>query len=83
MHPTIKCTLFIKRMLSSRYKLLLIKRMHLIGVVFCDPDLDRLKSMWSPHIFGEIMAMNNAVMLEDRVSDKSPALVILSGSYKR
>ena len=70
-------------MLYSRNKLLFIKRMRLIGVAFYEPDLDRLESMWSPDIFGEMMATNNAVMQEDRVSDKSPALVILSGSYKR
>ena len=35
-HPGIKCTLFITCMLSSRYKLLFIKRMRLIGVVFYD-----------------------------------------------
>ena len=57
-------------MLSSRHKLLFIKRMRLIGVAFYEPDLDRLESMWSPDIFGEMMATNNAVMQEDRVSDK-------------
>ena len=67
-------------MLSSRHKLLFIKRMRLIGVVFNEPDLDRLDSMWSPDILGEMVATNKAVMQEDRVSDKSPALVILSGS---
>ena len=67
MHPAIK------RMPSSRHKLLFIKHMHLIGVVFHEPDLDRLESMWSPDIFGEMMATNNAVMQEDRVSDKSPS----------
>ena len=77
----IRSTLFIKRKLSSHHKLLFIKRMRLIGVVFYEPDLDRLKSMWSPGIFGEMMATNNAVMQEDRVSDKSPALV-LSDSCK-
>ena len=66
-------------MLSSRHKLLFIKRMRLIGVAFNEPDLDRLDSMWSPDILGEMMATNKAVMQEDRVSDKSPALVILSG----
>ena len=76
----IKHTLFIKCMLSSSYKLLLIKCMHLIGVAFYEPNLDRLESMWSPDIFGEMIATNNE---EDRVSDKLPALVILSGSYKR
>ena len=69
-------------MLSSRHKLLFIKRMRLIGVAFYEPDVDRLESMWSPDIFGEMMATNN-VMQEDRVSDKSPALAILSGSCKR
>ena len=61
-------------MLSSRYKLLFIKRMRLIGMAFYEPDLDQLEStcMWSP----DILAMNNAVMQEDRVSDKSPALAI-------
>ena len=63
-------------MLSSRHKLLFIKRMHLIGVAFYEPDLDQLEGMWSPDIFGEMMATNNAIMHEDRVSDKSPALVI-------
>ena len=67
-------------MLSSRHKLLFIKRMRLIGVVFYEPDLDRLESMWSPDIFGEMMATNNAVMQGDRVSDKSLALVILSST---
>ena len=66
-------------MLSSHHKLLFIKRMRLIGVAFNEPDLDRLDSMWSPDILGEMMATNKAVM-QDRVSDKSPALVILSGS---
>ena len=54
-------------MLSSYYKLLFIKRMHLIGMVFYEPDLDlnnKLKSMWSPD---DMMATNNAVMQEDRV----------------
>ena len=55
-------------MLSSRHKLLFIKCMRLIGVAFYEPDLDRLESMWSTHIFGEMMATNNAVMQEDRVS---------------
>ena len=67
-------------MLSSYHKLLFIKRMRLIGVAFCEPDLDRLDSMWSLDIFGEMMATNKAVMQEDQVSDKSPALAILSGS---
>ena len=71
-----------RRMLSSRHKLFFIKHMHLIGVAFYEPDLDRLESMWSPDIFGKMMAMNNAVMQEDRVSDKSQALTILSGSCK-
>ena len=61
-------------MLSSRHKLLFIKRMRLIGVAFDEPDFDRLASMCSPDIFGEMMATNNAVVQEDRVSDKSPAL---------
>ena len=52
-------------MLSSRHKLLFIKRMHLIGVAFNEPDLAWLGSMWSPDIFGEMMATNNAVMQED------------------
>ena len=65
MHPAIKCTLFIMRMLSSRHKLLFIKRMRLIGVAFYEPDLYRLESMWSSDIFGEMMATNNAVMQED------------------
>ena len=39
--------------------------MRLIGVAFYESDLDRLESMWSPDIFGEMMAMNNAVMQED------------------
>ena len=34
-------------------------------------------------ICGVKMATNNAVMQEDQVSDKSPALAILSGSCKR
>ena len=45
-------------MLSSRHKLLFIKRMHLIGVAFYEPNLDRLESMWSPDIFGEMMAIS-------------------------
>ena len=49
--------------------------MRLIGVEFYEPDLDWLESMWSPDIFGDVMQ-------EDRVSDKLPALTILSGSYK-
>ena len=32
--------------------------------------IDRLESMWSQDIFGQMMATNNAVMQEDRVSDK-------------
>ena len=67
-------------MLSSRYKVLSIKRMCLIGVAFYEPDFDRLESMWSPDIFGEMMATNNTVM---QVSDKSLALVLLSASYER
>ena len=47
----------IKRMLSSHYKLLFIKHMRLIGVAFYELDFDQLESMWSPDIFGEIMAM--------------------------
>ena len=70
-------------MLSSRHKLLFIKCMRLIGVAFYEPDHDRLESTWSPDIFGEMMATNNVVMQEDQVSDKSPALAILSGSCKR
>ena len=46
-------------------------------------NLDQLESMWSPDIFGEVMATNNAVMQEDQVSDKSPALIVLSSSFKR
>ena len=57
-HLAIKRTLFIKRMLSSSHKLLYIKRMRLIGVAFYEPDLDRLESMWSPDIFGEMMAIS-------------------------
>ena len=60
----------------------MIKHMRLIGVVFYEPDIDQLESMWSLDIFGEMMAMNNAVMQEDRLLDKSPALVILSSSCK-
>ena len=66
-------------MLSSRHKLLFVKHMPLIGVVFYESDLDWLESMWSPDIFGEMIATNNPVMW---VSDKSPVLEILSGSYK-
>ena len=58
MHLAIKRTLFIKHMLSSRHKLLFIKRMRLIGVAFYEPDLDRLESMWSQDIFGEMMAIS-------------------------
>ena len=54
-------------MFSSRHKLLFTKRTRLIGVVFYEPDLDWLESMWSPGIFGEVMATNNTVMQEDRV----------------
>ena len=48
--------------------ILFTKRMRLIGVVFYEPDLE---SMWSPGIFGEVMATNNTstVMQEDRVSE--------------
>ena len=67
-------------MLSSHHKLLFNKRIRLIGVVFYEPDRDRLESMWSPDIFGEMMAMNNIVIQEDPVSDKLPALAILSSS---
>ena len=58
-------------MSSSCHKLLFIKRMRLIGMAFYEPDLDRLESMWSPGIFGEMMATNNTstVMQEDRVSE--------------
>ena len=52
-------------MLSSRHKLLFIKRMHLIGVAFYEPDLDlnnRLK-VWSPDIFGDMTAVKPAVQL--------------------
>ena len=38
--------------------ILFIKRMRLIGVVFYKPDLDRLESMWSLDIFGEMMAIS-------------------------
>ena len=51
---------------SSRNKLLFIKRMRLIGVAFYEPDLDGLESIWSPAIFGEMMATNNVIMQEDR-----------------
>ena len=34
-------------------------------MAFYEPILDRLESMWSPDIFGEMMATNNAVMQED------------------
>ena len=67
-------------MLSSRHKLSFIKRMRLIGVAFYEPDLDWLESMWSPDIFGDMMATNNAIMQKIESSDKSLALVILSGS---
>ena len=39
--------------------------MRLIGVAFYDPDLDGLESIWSPAIFGEMMATNNVIMQED------------------
>ena len=51
---------------SSCHKLLFIKRMRLIGVAFYEPELDRLESIWSPAIFGEMMATNNVIMQEDR-----------------
>ena len=51
---------------SSCHKLLFIKRMRLIGVAFYEPDLDRLGSIWSPAIFGEMMATNNVIMQEER-----------------
>ena len=51
---------------SSCHKPLFIKRMHLIGVAFYESDLDRLESIWSPAIFGEMMATNNVIMQEDR-----------------
>ena len=70
-------------MLSSRHKLLFIKRMRLIGMVFYEPDLDWLESMWSSDIFGETMTTNNAVIQEDRILDKLPALAIVSDSHKR
>ena len=76
-------TLFMKRMLSSRHKLLFIKRMRLMGMEFYEPDLDWLESMWSPDIFGEMMATNNTVVQEDRVSDTLPAVAMLRGSCKR
>ena len=66
-------------MLSSHHKLLFSKRLLLIGVAFYGPDLDRLESMGSPDIFGEMMATNNAV-IQDRVLDKLPVLVILRDS---
>ena len=58
---------------------IIFKHMRLIGMAFYESDLDQLESMWSPDIFGEMMATNNAIMQEDWVLDKSPALVILSG----
>ena len=57
---TILPTLVIKRMLCSHHKLLFIKCMRLIGVVFYEPLNNRLESMWSPDIFGDMMATNNA-----------------------
>ena len=59
-------------MLSSRHKLLFItcKCMHLIGRAFYESDLDlnnRLESMWSLDIFGDMMATNNTVMQKDGV----------------
>ena len=51
---------------SSCHKLLFIKRMRLIGVAFYEPELDRLENIWSPAIFGEMMATNNVIMQEDR-----------------
>ena len=38
---------------------------HLIGMAFYEPDLDRLESMWSSDIFGEMMDTNNVVMQKD------------------
>ena len=52
-------------MLSSRHKLLFIKRMPLIGVVFYESDLDLNNRQKSPDLFGDTMATNNAVMQED------------------
>ena len=49
-------------MLSSRHKLLFIKRMRLIGVAFYESDLDH--DGWK--VFGEMMATNNVIMQEDR-----------------
>ena len=37
--------LWLLSMLSSRHKLLLTKRMRLIGVAFSEPDLDRLDTL--------------------------------------
>ena len=57
-------------MLSSHHKLSFIKDMCLIGVAFYEPYLDlknRMKNMWNPDIFGDMMAMNNAVMQENPV----------------
>ena len=38
---------------------------HLIDMAFYEPDLDRLESMWSSDIFGEMMDTNNVLMQED------------------
>ena len=35
-----------------------LKHMLLIGVAFYEPDLDRLESMWSPDILGEMMTIS-------------------------
>ena len=51
---------------SSCHKLLFIKGMRLIGMAFYEPELDRLESIWSPAIFGEMMATNNVIMQKDR-----------------
>ena len=58
-------------MLSSRHKLSLIKRMRLIGMAFYEPwpwpQQLAEKRVESPDFFEDMMAMNNAVMQEDRV----------------
>ena len=56
--------------------------MRLIGVAFYEPDLDWLE-VWSPDIFGEMMATINAVMQEDLSFRQISSTLILSGSYKR
>ena len=38
-------------------------------IYFCEPDLDRLESMWSPDILGEMVATNNDIMQEVWVWD--------------